>query len=241
MSILKYYKVDSDGKIKRLRRECPSAQCGAGIFVSHFVLLNIAVLLYLILDGFPPRPSVLWQMRPDLHVRARQQASCCLKVSTRELPHVYFSQWIYITQWIACEKTLCLTFQSFSVDYVFFSHLLPRVLNLTGSIDYLCFFHSLPGALNILTSRDEWQGQSKIAFVEQIYFKIHNSNSRVFMRWPIAMKNIMLVNYTTKWSVQALKMGVAASEYSARSVDYIFWRVVPCRAHSDSWTQNGFK
>jgi small subunit ribosomal protein S27Ae len=34
MSILKYYKVDSDGKIKRLRRECPTAECGAGIFVS---------------------------------------------------------------------------------------------------------------------------------------------------------------------------------------------------------------
>ncbi|KAF9042750.1 hypothetical protein BDZ89DRAFT_1059636 [Hymenopellis radicata] len=27
MAILKYYKVDSDGKIKRLRRECPSAEC----------------------------------------------------------------------------------------------------------------------------------------------------------------------------------------------------------------------
>ena len=40
MSILKYYKVDSDGKIKRLRRECPSPECGAGVFVrflrSHF-------------------------------------------------------------------------------------------------------------------------------------------------------------------------------------------------------------
>jgi hypothetical protein len=34
MSILKYYKVDSDGKIKRLRRECPTAECGAGVFVS---------------------------------------------------------------------------------------------------------------------------------------------------------------------------------------------------------------
>jgi len=38
MAILKYYKVDSDGKIKRLRRECPTAECGAGIFVGlHFV------------------------------------------------------------------------------------------------------------------------------------------------------------------------------------------------------------
>ncbi|KAJ3549693.1 hypothetical protein NM688_g5153 [Phlebia brevispora] len=34
MAILKYYKVDSDGKIKRLRRECPSADCGAGIFMA---------------------------------------------------------------------------------------------------------------------------------------------------------------------------------------------------------------
>lgn len=36
MAILKYYKVDSDGKIKRLRRECPTAECGAGIFVSIY-------------------------------------------------------------------------------------------------------------------------------------------------------------------------------------------------------------
>jgi len=34
MSILKYYKVDSDGKIKRLRRECPTATCGAGVFMA---------------------------------------------------------------------------------------------------------------------------------------------------------------------------------------------------------------
>lgn len=33
MAILKYYKVDSDGKLKRLRRECPSAECGAGVFM----------------------------------------------------------------------------------------------------------------------------------------------------------------------------------------------------------------
>ena len=38
MAILKYYKVDADGKIKRLRRECPNAECGAGVFVSvHFI------------------------------------------------------------------------------------------------------------------------------------------------------------------------------------------------------------
>ncbi|OOQ83397.1 Ubiquitin-40S ribosomal protein S27a [Penicillium brasilianum] len=34
LAILKYYKVDGDGKIERLRRECPSPECGAGIFMA---------------------------------------------------------------------------------------------------------------------------------------------------------------------------------------------------------------
>jgi len=37
MAILKYYKVESDGKIKRLRRECPTPTCGAGVFVRIFI------------------------------------------------------------------------------------------------------------------------------------------------------------------------------------------------------------
>ena len=37
MAILKYYKVESDGKIKRLRRECPTPTCGAGVFVCAFI------------------------------------------------------------------------------------------------------------------------------------------------------------------------------------------------------------
>jgi len=38
--MLIYYfhsRVDENGKITRLRRECPSAECGAGVFMaSHF-------------------------------------------------------------------------------------------------------------------------------------------------------------------------------------------------------------
>jgi len=37
LAVLKYYKVDENGKITRLRRECPAPDCGAGTFMaSHF-------------------------------------------------------------------------------------------------------------------------------------------------------------------------------------------------------------
>jgi ubiquitin-small subunit ribosomal protein S27Ae len=34
LAVLKYYKVDGDGKIERLRRECPTKECGAGVFMA---------------------------------------------------------------------------------------------------------------------------------------------------------------------------------------------------------------
>jgi ubiquitin-small subunit ribosomal protein S27Ae len=34
MATLKYYKIGSDGKVERLRRECPEDTCGAGIFMA---------------------------------------------------------------------------------------------------------------------------------------------------------------------------------------------------------------
>merc|ERR1712167_338812 len=37
LGVLKFYKVDENGKITRLRRECPDPMCGAGVFMaSHF-------------------------------------------------------------------------------------------------------------------------------------------------------------------------------------------------------------
>merc|ERR1711867_119994 len=37
LAVLKYFKVDDNGKINRLRRECPAEECGAGIFMAaHF-------------------------------------------------------------------------------------------------------------------------------------------------------------------------------------------------------------
>ncbi|CAD6904380.1 unnamed protein product [Tilletia caries] len=34
MALLKYYKVQDSGEIKRLRRECPAPTCGAGVFMA---------------------------------------------------------------------------------------------------------------------------------------------------------------------------------------------------------------
>eukprot|EP01090_Pellita_catalonica_P005406 TRINITY_DN153_c0_g1_i13.p1 TRINITY_DN153_c0_g1~~TRINITY_DN153_c0_g1_i13.p1 ORF type:complete len:196 (-),score=49.15 TRINITY_DN153_c0_g1_i13:77-664(-) len=37
LATLKYYKVNENGKITRLRRECPAVECGAGVFMAkHF-------------------------------------------------------------------------------------------------------------------------------------------------------------------------------------------------------------
>lgn len=37
LAVLRYYKVDGSGKIQRLRRECNSETCGAGVFMAnHF-------------------------------------------------------------------------------------------------------------------------------------------------------------------------------------------------------------
>ena len=37
LAFLKLYKVDDAGKVTRLRKECPAAECGAGVFMAnHF-------------------------------------------------------------------------------------------------------------------------------------------------------------------------------------------------------------
>ncbi|THG22185.1 hypothetical protein TEA_025235 [Camellia sinensis var. sinensis] len=37
LAVLQFYKVDDAGKVQRLRKECPNAECGAGTFMAnHF-------------------------------------------------------------------------------------------------------------------------------------------------------------------------------------------------------------
>ena len=35
LAVLTYYKVDQDGKVERLRRQCPAETCGAGVFMAN--------------------------------------------------------------------------------------------------------------------------------------------------------------------------------------------------------------
>ena len=35
LAVLSYYKVDNEGNVERLRRECPAPTCGAGIFMAN--------------------------------------------------------------------------------------------------------------------------------------------------------------------------------------------------------------
>jgi len=35
MFVLKYYSVEDSGKMRRLRRECPAEECGAGVFMAN--------------------------------------------------------------------------------------------------------------------------------------------------------------------------------------------------------------
>ncbi|KAK9161822.1 hypothetical protein Syun_008163 [Stephania yunnanensis] len=37
LAVLQFYKVDDSGKVQKLRKECPNAECGAGTFMAnHF-------------------------------------------------------------------------------------------------------------------------------------------------------------------------------------------------------------
>ena len=35
LAVLSYYKVDDDGKVTKLRRECDNPTCGAGVFLAN--------------------------------------------------------------------------------------------------------------------------------------------------------------------------------------------------------------
>lgn len=73
LAVLKYYKVDSDGKIERLRRECPADTVSSPtkhlsdieLMTNRFVL----VVRCRCLHGCPQGPSILRSLPPHLRLR----------------------------------------------------------------------------------------------------------------------------------------------------------------------------
>jgi small subunit ribosomal protein S27Ae len=68
LAVLKYYKVDGDGKIERLRRECPTADVCA-IITFEVSNANEGTVRCRCFHGCDARPSILRTLPLDLHLR----------------------------------------------------------------------------------------------------------------------------------------------------------------------------
>ena len=62
LAVLKYYKVDGDGKIERLRRECPTAEVNLVQFRFKIRKLTESTVRSWCFHGCYAQPPILWQM-----------------------------------------------------------------------------------------------------------------------------------------------------------------------------------
>jgi ubiquitin len=77
LAVLKYYKVDGDGKIERLRRECPAETASLRtFFTSTKQMLTIAIVRCRYLHGCHAQPPVLRSLPPYLRLRRVQVDHC---------------------------------------------------------------------------------------------------------------------------------------------------------------------
>ena len=72
LAVLKYYKVDGDGKIERLRRECPTETVSCALFPWLTRAYPYLAVRCWCLHGRDAQPSVLWQVPPHLRLRRIQ-------------------------------------------------------------------------------------------------------------------------------------------------------------------------
>lgn len=78
LAVLKYYKVDGDGKIERLRRECPSPEVRNFEPALALNVTNMYIVRCWYIHGCHEEPSVLWQV--PSYLRLRREISvfgCC--------------------------------------------------------------------------------------------------------------------------------------------------------------------
>jgi small subunit ribosomal protein S27Ae len=69
LAVLKYYKVDGDGKIERLRRECPTPEVSEVYRTKYYGMANWILVWCRCLHGLHARQTILWTLPLDLHLR----------------------------------------------------------------------------------------------------------------------------------------------------------------------------
>jgi small subunit ribosomal protein S27Ae len=69
LAVLKYYKVDGDGKIERLRRECPTPDVSFPNLSCYVQIANFSPVRCRCLHGCYARSPILWTLPLDLHLR----------------------------------------------------------------------------------------------------------------------------------------------------------------------------
>ena len=69
LAVLKYYKVDGDGKIERLRRECPTAEVNLVQFGLKVLKLTESTVRSWCFYGCYAQPPILWQMSSHICFR----------------------------------------------------------------------------------------------------------------------------------------------------------------------------
>lgn len=69
LAVLKYYKVDGDGKIERLRRECPTAEVNLVQVRFKVPKLTESTVRSWCFYGCYAQPPVLWQMSSHICIR----------------------------------------------------------------------------------------------------------------------------------------------------------------------------
>ena len=69
LAVLKYYKVDGDGKIERLRRECPTAEVNLVQFGPKVLQLTESTVRSWCFYGCYAQPPILWQMSSHICFR----------------------------------------------------------------------------------------------------------------------------------------------------------------------------
>ncbi|XP_017418784.2 polyubiquitin-like [Vigna angularis] len=97
LAVLQFYKVDDSGKVQRLRKECPNAECGAGTFMANhfdrhycgkcgltYVYQKADATLHIILSPFSQKPLETLAAAMQIFVKTLTGKTITLEVESSD-------------------------------------------------------------------------------------------------------------------------------------------------------------